>query len=101
MKEEVGGLSRGVTSRLATAGASVVLSGALLFGAAGTAQAETVAAPAGPAVSTQVVVPAAAATTDPTYRRWCHRVWHKGGWTWFRGHKHWRPGYWTCEWRRR
>jgi hypothetical protein len=54
-----------------------------------------------PTASTQVVVPAAAVNTDPTFRRGCHRVWHRPGWHWERGHKRWHRGYWTCDWRRR
>lgn len=78
-----------------------MLSGALLFGAAGTAQAAPASAPVAPAASTQVVVPAAAVDTEPTFRRGCRPVWHKPGWRWDRGHKHWQRGYWTCEWRKR
>ncbi len=94
-------MSRGVTSRLAAAGAATVLSGTLLFGAAGTAQAAPATTPVVPTASTQVVVPAAAVNTDPTFRRGCHRVWHRPGWHWERGHKRWHRGYWTCDWRRR
>ena len=94
-------MSRGITSRLGVAGAATALSGALLFGAAGIAQAAPANAPATPAASTQAVVPAAATDTEPTFRHGCRRVWHRAGWSWERGHKRWHRGYWACEWRHR
>ena len=92
-------------------GTSAVLSGTLLFGITGTAEASPAAAPA--TVSTAVVLTSSTTvmptTVSPTWdwdnnsrkHRYCHRIWHKSSWFWW-GHKRsWKHGWWqnSCRWR--
>lgn len=110
VKDEVGGLSRGIKSRFATVGASAVLSGALLFGMTGTAEAAPAATTAPATVSTAVAL-TSSSTAAPTTaivmadrddwwknkRKRCHRVWHRASWYWWHHHRSFKRGYWGCR----
>jgi hypothetical protein len=94
-------------NRFVSAGAAAALSGALMFGLAGTAA----AAPAGSAVGPTLSSAAVSTPVDlASFERGrnCHREWHGGSWSWRdegnweRGHHwqhrrshHWRPGWWS------
>jgi hypothetical protein len=91
-------------------GISAVLSGTLMFGISGTAEA-TPAAQAAPApvstsvalTSTSTVVPAAGIVTanyDWNWRnkhRRCHRVFHRGSWYWWHHHRSFKRGWYSCR----
>jgi hypothetical protein len=111
VKDEVGGLTRGIRSRFAAVGASAVLSGTLLFGFTGTAEAAPAATAAPAPVSTSVVLtssstaaPAAGivkADRDDWWRKKhkrCHRVWHRASWYWWHHHRSFKRGWWSCRW---
>ncbi len=81
-------MSNRMRSKLMAGAGSVVMTGALMFGTAGTAQAATVSTPA--ATSASAVTEAAVAVAPQWWHRRCHREWHRGWW----GHR----GYWGCRW---
>jgi hypothetical protein len=110
MKDEVGGLSRGIRSRFAAVGASAVLSGTLLFGITGTAEAAPAATAAPATVSTAVALTSSSTAVPATgivvadrdwggrnkHRR-CHRVFHRGSWYWWHHHRSFKRGWWSCR----
>lgn len=113
VKDEVGSLSRGIRSRWAAAGASAVLSGTLLIGITGTAEAAPAAQAAPAPVSTAVVLTSTSTVAPATgivaadwdnwgwrdkHRKRCHRTYHRGSWFWWNHHRNWKRAWWSCRW---